>query len=140
MKATSEMVKLEGSEELNGRSWDEPVKCARFIERFTAHCLNDVQWFDLKSFSRNDLESIIRLLHGYYTCFVLDSPNEIREDLTCSAEDVLKGMTMASSIRNSEDGEMILGDELWELIRRDPFVLKFFINLRARASDSGGEP
>ena len=107
-------------------SWDDPVKCAKFIEIFTSHIISDVRWFDLKGFSRNDLERIIQLLHGYYSHFVSDCPQEIREDLMCSAEDVLKSIAMASSISESEDGEMILSDELWEIVRKNPILLKYF--------------
>ena len=109
-------------------SWDDPVKCAEFIEIFTSHIISDVRWFDLTGFSRNDLERIIQLLHGYYSHFVSDCPPEIREDLMCSAEDVLKSIAMASSISESEDGEMILSDELWEIVRKNPILLKYFTN------------
>jgi hypothetical protein len=29
---------------------------------------------DLETFSKKDLEGLVRLLYGYYTAFVLDSP------------------------------------------------------------------
>lgn len=117
---------------MDGKWWDEPVRCAKFIERFTAHIPNDLRSFDLKDFSRRDLEGIIQLLHGYYTHFLLDSPPELREALRCSAEDVLRGMAMASSIVDGDDGEIILPDELWEMVREDPVLFRYFADLQDR--------
>jgi len=112
-------------------TWNEPIKCAKFIERFTSHILGDVEISHLKDYTRNDLEGIIQLLHGYYTHFMLDSPVEVREKAKCVAEDVLTSMTFASSIQY-KDGEIILSDDLWYLVKNSPQFLKFL--LRAETS------
>ena len=106
-------------------TWDEPFKCARFIERFTSHSLGDAEIIDLKDYTRNDLESIIQLLHGYYTHFMLNNPMEVRETAKCSADDVITSMALASSIQHNEEGELILSDELWGIVKNSPQLLKF---------------
>ena len=105
-------------------TWDEPVKCAKFIERFTTHTLGDTEITDLKDYTRNDLEGIIQLLHGYYTQFILDNPMETRETAKCNADDVLTSMTLASTIQKNEEGDLILSDELWDLVKNCPHLLK----------------
>ena len=45
-------------------TWDEPVKCAEFVERFTSHNLSDVDSFNLRDYSRSDLEGIVELLRA----------------------------------------------------------------------------
>jgi len=106
-------------------TWDEPIKCAKFIERFTTHTLGDTEITDLKDYTRNDLEGIIQLLHGYYTQFILDNPMETRETAKCNADDVLTSMTLASTIQHNEEGDLILSDELWDLVKNSPQLLKF---------------
>ena len=110
---------------MNTETWDEPVKCAKFIERFTTHNLGDAEITDLKDYTRNDLEGIIQLLHGYYTQFILDNPMETRETAKCNADDVLTSMTLASTIQHNEEGDLILSDELWNLVKNSPQLLKF---------------
>jgi hypothetical protein len=116
---------------LDNGSWDDPRGCAKFIERFTSHDLRDGCLLDLGAFSRRDLEGIVRLLYGYYTAFVLDSPPEVGEALRCSAEDVIEAMAMASRIGRTDSGEVLLDDELWDLTRRNPVLLRYFIELQA---------
>ena len=105
-------------------TWDEPAKCAKFIERFTNHNLGDAEITDLKDYTRNDLEGIIQLLHGYYTQFILDNLMEARETAKCNADDVLTSMTLASTIQHDEEGDLILSDELWNLVKNSPQLLK----------------
>lgn len=107
-------------------TWNEPIKCAKFIERFTSHILGDFEISHLKDYTRNDLEGIIQLLHGFYTHFMLDNSIEVREKAKCYAEDVLTSMTLASSIQY-KDGEIILSDDLWDLVKNSPQFLKFLI-------------
>ena len=116
---------------MDNGSWDDPCGCAKFIERFTSHDLRDGCLRDLGAFSRRDLEGILRLLYGYYTAFVLDSPQEVGEALRCSAEDVIEAMAMASRIGRTDSGEVLLDDELWDLTRRNPVLLRYFIELQA---------
>lgn len=110
---------------MSTETWDEPVKCAKLIERFTSHTLGDAESFNLKDYTRNDLEGIIQLLHGYYTHFMLDNPIEVRETAKCSEDDVLTSMALASSIQHNEEGELILSDDLWGLVKNSPQLLKF---------------
>jgi hypothetical protein len=113
---------------LETEDWDDPLKCANFIERFTSHNLHDVEFFKLEEFTRKDLEGIIQLLHGYYTHFIVNSAFEVRESLRCNGEDVLEGMMIASEIDIDENGEIILSDELWELVKKSPTLLKLLIS------------
>ena len=113
---------------MSTENWDDPAKCANFIERFTSHNLHDVECFKLDGFTRKDLEGIIQLLHGYYTYFIENSAREVRESLRCNGEDVLKGMMIASEIDIDENGEIVLGDELWELVKKSPILLKRLIS------------
>jgi hypothetical protein len=105
-------------------TWDEPAKCARFIEIFTSHTLGDAESFNLEDYTRNDLEGMIQLLHGFYTHFMLDNPIEVRENMKCRADDVLTSMALASSIQYNDDGEVILSDELWNIVKNSPILLK----------------
>ena len=105
-------------------TWDKPVKCAEFIERFTSHILGDAERFNLKDYTRSDLEGIIQLLHGFYTYFMQDNHIEVRETVKCSAYDVLTSMALVSSIQHNEEGELILSDELWDIVRKSPQLLK----------------
>ena len=116
---------------MDSSSWDDPRRCAKFIERFTSHDLKDGCRLDLGTFSRKDLEGIVQLLYGYYTAVVLDSPPEVREALRCTAEDVMRAMSMASRIGRTDSGEILLDDELWDLTRRSPVLLRYFIELQA---------
>ena len=113
---------------MSTENWDDPAKCAKFIERFTSHNLHDVECFKLDEFTRKDLEGIIQLLHGYYTHFIIDSAREVRESLRCNGEDVLNVMMIASEIDIDENGEIILSDELWELVKKSPILLKLLIS------------
>ena len=108
---------------MSTETWDEPVKCAKFIERFTSHTLGDAESFNLQDYTRNDLEGMIQLLHGYYTHFMLDNPMEVRETVKCSADDVLTSMDLVSAIQHNEEGELILGDELWGIVKNSPQLL-----------------
>ncbi len=116
---------------MDNGSWDDPWRCAKFIERFTSHDLRNGFPLDLGTFSRRDLEGIVRLLYGYYTAFVLDSPPEVGEVLRCSAENVIEAMGMASRMGRTDSGEVLLDDELWDLTRRNPVLLRYFIELQA---------
>ena len=109
-------------------NWDDLEKCADFIERFTSHNIHDAERFNLEEFSRKDLEGIIHLLHGYYTHYFVNSSSEVRETLRCNSEDVLEGMMISSEIDIDENGEIILGDELWELVKKSPTLLKQLIS------------
>ena len=113
-------------------TWDEPVKCAKFIERFTSHNLDDAQYFNLNNYTRKDLEGIIQLLHGFYTHFILDNPKEVRETVKCRADDVLASMALISSIKFNEKGELVLSDEVWNVVKKSPHLLKLL--LRAEVS------
>ncbi|MCW4020258.1 MAG: hypothetical protein NWF14_03395 [Candidatus Bathyarchaeota archaeon] len=115
---------------MDEKSWDDPRRCAKFIERFTSHDLVNGSWLELGSFSRKDLEGIVQLLYGYYTAVVLDSPPELGDALRCTAEDVMRAMSMASWIGRSDSGEIVLDDELWDLTRRSPVLLRYFIELQ----------
>lgn len=108
-------------------TWDEPVKCAEFVERFTSHNLSDVDSFNLRDYSRSDLEGIVELLHGLYTHFMLDNPVELREDIKCCVEDVLLSMAIASSMQDNEDGELILSDEVWDIVKNSPQLLTMLL-------------
>jgi hypothetical protein len=119
-------------------TWDEPVKCAKFIERFTSHTLGDAEITDLKDYTRNDLEGIIQLLHGYYTQFILDNPMEARETAKCNADDVLTSMTLASTIQKNEEGDLILSDELWDLVKNSPQLLKLLTCAEISSSRHAG--
>jgi hypothetical protein len=121
LKLAGEVIKV------SAETWDEPVKCAEFIARFSSHNLSDVDSFNLRDYSRNDLEGIIELLHGLYTHFMLDNPVELRENLKCCAEDVLLSMALASSMENNEDGELILSDEVWDIVKKSPQLLKMLL-------------
>ena len=112
---------------VSAETWDEPVKCAEFIERFTSHNLRDVDSFNLRDYSRNDLEGIIELLHGLYTHFMLDNPVELRENMKCCVEDVMLSMAIASSMSDNEDGEVILSDEVWDIVKTSPKLLKMLL-------------
>jgi hypothetical protein len=112
---------------MSAESWDEPVKCAEFIERFTSHNLSDVDSFNLRDYSRNDLEGIIELLHGLYTHFMLDNTVEFRADMKCPVEDVLLSMAIASSMQENEDGELILSDEVWDIVKNSPQLLTMLL-------------
>ena len=112
---------------VSAETWDEPVKCAEFIERFTSHNLRDVDSFNFKDYSRNDLEGIIELLHGLYTHFMLDNSVELRENMKCCVEDVLLSMAIASSMSDNEDGEVILSDEVWDIVKTSPKLLKMLL-------------
>ena len=112
---------------VSAETWDEPVKCAEFIERFTSHNLRDVDSFNFKDYSRNDLEGIIELLHGLYTHFMLDNSVELRENMKCCVEDVLLSMAIASSMEDNEDGEVILSDEVWDIVKTSPKLLKMLL-------------
>lgn len=105
--------------------WDEPVKCAKFIEKFTSYNLSDAESFNLRDYSRNDLEGIIQLLHGFYSYFMLENPMEIRETTKCCVNEVLMSMALASSIHDNQDGEIIINDELWGIIKNNPHLLNF---------------
>jgi hypothetical protein len=106
-------------------TWDDPLKCAKFIERFTSHTLDDAECFNLRDYTRNDLEGMIQLLHGYYTHFMLESPAHVRKDMECRAVDVLTSMSLVSSMQIDEKGEIILNDELWEIAKNSPHLLRF---------------
>jgi hypothetical protein len=112
---------------VNAEKWDEPVKCAEFVEIFTSHNLRDVDRFNLRDYSRNDLEGIIELLHGLYTHFMLDNPVEFREDMKCCVEDVLLSMAIASSIQDNKDGEIILSDKVWNIVKNNPQLLTMLL-------------
>lgn len=112
---------------VSAETWDEPVKCAKLIERFTSHNLRDVERFNLKDYSRNDLEGIIEMLHGLYTHFMLDNPVELRENMKCSVDDVLMSMALASCLQDNEEGELILSDELWDFVKNSPQLLKMLL-------------
>ena len=103
---------------MRSETWDEPVKCAKFIEKFTSHNIRDAESFNLREYSRNDLEGIIQLLHGFYTYFMIDSPDTVREKMKCSVNDVVNGMLLASSIGQNEEGELVLSDELWDIVNK----------------------
>ena len=113
---------------MSAENWDDPAKCANFIERFTSHNLHDVGCFKLDEFKRKDLEGIIQLLHGYYTYFIIESARELRESLRCNGEDVLKVMMISPEIDIDENGEIVLDDELWELVKKSPTLLKRLIS------------
>ena len=121
MKSVREVIYV------SAETWDEPVKCANFIERFTSHNLSDVERFNLKDYSRNDLEGIIELLHGLYTHFMLDNPIELRENMKCSVDEVLMSMALASCMQHNEEGELILSDELWGIVKHSPQLLKMLL-------------
>jgi hypothetical protein len=112
---------------LDEAPWDDPVRCAKLVECFTSHNLDDVMQMDLGHLSRRDLESVIQLLHGYYTQFVMDSPPDVREALRCSCEDVLSSMMIASTMSRYEDGELVLEEEVWEIVRRSPQLLRYLV-------------
>jgi hypothetical protein len=112
---------------VSAETWDEPVKCAEFIERFTSHNLSDVDSFNLRDYSRSDLEGIIELLHGLYTHFMLDSPVGLREDIRCRVEDVLLSMAIASSMQEGEGGELVLSDEVWDIVKNSPQLLTMLL-------------
>ena len=112
---------------MSSETWDEPIKCAKLIEIFTSHNLSDVERFNLKDYTRNDLEGIIELLHGLYTQFMLDNPVDLREDMKCSSDDVLMSMALASCIKHNEEGELILSDELWGIVKQYPQLLKMIL-------------
>lgn len=118
---------------LSIKTWDDPVKCAKFIERFTSHNLGDARYFNLKDYTRKDLEGIIHLLHGFYTHFILDNSKKVRETVKCRADDVLASMALVSSIKINEDGELLLSDEVWDIVKKSPHLLKLL--LRAEASN-----
>ena len=109
---------------MSTETFDEPEKCAKFIERFTSHTLGDAESFNLKDYTRNDLEGMIQLLHGFYTHFILDNHEEVRETVRCSADDVLTSIILASSLQHNEEGELILSDELWDIVKNSPQLLK----------------
>lgn len=67
---------------------------------------------------------MIQLLHGFDTHFILDNPNEIRETMKCNADDVVTSMALASSIEYHTDGEIILNDELWNIVKESSHLLK----------------
>ena len=114
---------------MSTESWDEPVKCAKLIERFTSHNLSDAVSFNLKDYSRNDLEGIIQMLHGFYTSFMLDNSVEVLENIKCSVDDVLTSISLASSIHPNEEGELILSDELWGIVKHSPQLLKLLMRV-----------
>ena len=116
---------------MSNEIWDEPVKCAEFIVRFSSHTLSDVDSFNLKDYSRNDLEGIIELLHGLYTHFMLDNPVELRENIKCCVEDVLLSMAIASSMQANEDGELILSEEVWDIVKNSPQLLKMLLRFES---------
>jgi hypothetical protein len=115
-------------------TWDEPAKCARFIERFTSHTLGDAEITHLEDYTRNDLEGIIQLLHGYYTQLIQDNPTETRETTKCTADDVLTSMTLASTTHRDEQGDLILSDELWGLVKNSPQLLNLLIRTETSQS------
>ena len=121
MKSVREVIYL------SAETWDEPVKCAEFIERFTSHNLSDVDSFNLRDYSRNDLEGIVELLHGLYTHFMLDNPVKLRENMKCSVEDVLLSMAIASSMQDNDGGELILSDEVWDIVKNSPQLLTMLL-------------
>ena len=121
MKSVGEVIYV------SAETWDEPVKCAEFIERFTSHNLSDVDSFNLGDYSRSDLEGIIELLHGLYTHFMLDSPIELRENIRCCVEDVLLSMAIASSMQEGEGGELVLSDEVWDIVKNSPQLLTMLL-------------
>ena len=105
--------------------WDDPVRCAKLVECFTSHNIDDVMRMDLCRLTRRDLEGVLQLLHGYYTQFVLDSPPDVREALRCSCEDVLRSMAIASAMSRGEEGETQEGE--WEMVRRSPQLLRYLV-------------
>jgi len=110
---------------LDEAPWDDPVRCAKLVECFTSHNLDDITQMDLGRLTRRDLEAVLQLLHGYYTQFVLDSPPDVREALRCSYEDVLSSMAIASAMSRGEEGETLEGE--WEMVRRSPQLLRYLV-------------
>ncbi|MGD2142768.1 MAG: hypothetical protein PVH79_04735 [Candidatus Bathyarchaeota archaeon] len=104
--------------------WDDPVRCAEFIEYFTSHDLEGTRGPDLEGLTRSDLEGIIRLLHGYYTHFAMESPPEVKESLRCSVQDVMEGMSIASGIEVDDEGKIVLNEEAWRVVKESPFLLR----------------
>ena len=103
--------------------WDEPEKCAYFIERFTSHTLSDSEKFMLEEYTRNDLEGLINFLHGFYSQLIMECPTETREAVKCSSDDVLRSMALASSLRCSGDGRLVLNAEVWDVVKDSPYLL-----------------
>jgi hypothetical protein len=112
---------------LRNNTWDNPLKCAEIIEYFTSHTLDCSGLNELKKLTRKDLEGIIHLLYGYYTHFAIESPQEIREALRCSAEDVIESMRIASKIDLDENGEIRIDDETWNIVKGSPQLLRYFV-------------
>jgi hypothetical protein len=112
---------------LDDAPWDDPVRCARLVECFTSHNLDDVTQMDLGGLTRRDLEGVVQLLHGYYTQFVLDSPSDVRDALRCSYEDVLSSMAIASKISSHDNGDGLV-EEAWEIVLRSPQLLRYLVS------------
>jgi hypothetical protein len=113
--------------------WDQPLKCAKFIDKFTSHNLKDSIDFNLNKFSRRDLEGIIHLLHGFYTQFVNENP-EIKEYLSRNYVEVLEAMSIVDSLFYDESGELCIDEESWKQVKDNPHLTQVLFHLSTNSS------
>lgn len=99
--------------------WDQPLKCAKFIDKFTAYNLKDSMEFNLDEYTRNDLEGIIHFLHGFNSQFIREN-SEFQEYLHCNFNEILEAMSLAESFFFDESGELCVDERLWKRIKDNP--------------------
>jgi hypothetical protein len=108
--------------------WDQPLKCAKFIDKFTSHNLKDSTEFNLQEYTRNDLERIIHLLHGFYTQFVHEDP-ALQEYLHCNFLEVLEAMSLTESFFLNASGELCIDKVSWRHIIENPHLIQTLLQL-----------
>jgi hypothetical protein len=110
--------------------WDQPLKCAKFIEKFTSHDLEDSKDFNLNEFTREDLEGMIHLLHGFYSQFVRDN-SELQENLNCNFIEVLEAMSLVESLFFDEYGDLCIDERSWKRVKENPHITQALLYLSA---------
>ena len=84
--------------------------------------------FNLNKYTRNDLEGIIHLLHGFYSQFVCENP-ELQEYLSCNFIEVLEAMSFAESLFFDESGELCIDEKLWKRVKDNPHFTQVLLQL-----------
>jgi hypothetical protein len=108
--------------------WDQPLKCAKLIDKFTSHNLKDSMEFNLREFTKSDLEGVIYLLHGFYTQVICEFP-DLQEYLRCNFKEVLEAMSLAESLFFDDSGELCVDDESWRLVKDNPRLTQALFQL-----------
>ena len=79
--------------------------------------------FKLDDFTRNDLEGIIYLLHGFYSQFVSENLG-LQKALHCDSEEVIEAISLVDSLTINDIGELIVDEETWKSVKNDPLLIQ----------------